>query len=76
MVFRRIFEIKMVIIIFFYIGPLILGKVCDVDHDVRDECEANAVEECREESLRLESHGIRGCCWGGWDAEVRCYHKE
>ena len=46
---------------------------CEFEPYVREDCGANTVEECREKSLRLEKHGIRGCCWDGLDAEVRCY---
>ena len=42
----------------------------------RENCGVYTFEECREKGERLERQGNAGCCWGGINADVRCYHKK
>ena len=47
-----------------------------MDSDKRENCGPNTFEECREKGERLERQGNAGCCWGGINAKVQCYHKK
>ena len=47
-----------------------------MDYDKREDCGATTLEECREKGERLERQGNAGCCWGGINAKVQCYHKK
>ena len=42
----------------------------------RENCGPTTFEECREKGERLERQGNAGCCWGGVNADVQCYHKK